>query len=211
MPEVEAISDKIIEALAMAGPMETQDITAVLCAAGIQVTTGQVHALLTTMAVGGRVMASTERRESFIRVKWAIGSPPVLTWEKPPRAEPYAEWAKYQADGAPPGTWVPNMSDEWKLRWKAKMAGQRSDDLRTEVRKTTAGLHGDHVQVLMVVRPDSVRMSMNGTAEFSEREWAELPRAVDEARKAMRTWRDGQLARNIQLPGPSRETIEDLR
>lgn len=112
----------------------------------------------------------------------------VLCWDKPPLAQPYADWAAYQADSAPPGTYMPNMSDEWKNRWKAKLLGQRSprySRLRVEVRKTVTG--GPYAQVLIVVYHDGqVRMSMNGAAHFSKREFAELQLAVTEAREAMR-------------------------
>lgn len=168
------------------------------------VTRGQLHALLTKMTIDGDV-------EPAGQGNWILKIPPLLAWEKPPQAEDPEVRAEYYGGGIP-GAYAPNMSREWMLRWKAKMLGQKGNDLRVEIRKSVAGDYGHHAQVLIVAYEDgSVRTSMNGKAGWSEREWAELPRAVDEARKAMRTWRDGQLARSIQLPGPSRGTIEDMK
>lgn len=114
----------------------------------------------------------------------------VLTWEKPPRAEPYEQWAAYQADSAPPGTWVPNMDDSWKLRWKAKMAGQRTGELRVEIRKSAGVRHAGSVQVLIIVGEDAtVTMSMNGAAEFSAEDWQQMFSAVAEARRAITRYR----------------------
>jgi hypothetical protein len=113
----------------------------------------------------------------------------VLCWEKPPKAEPYHEWAAYQSDDCPPGNYSPNMDQEWRRRWKAKACGQRGARLRVEVRKTT-GDRFQQVQVLLIVHEDgSVVMSMNGKAGFTAGEFAELGQAVEEARDAMREYR----------------------
>lgn len=114
----------------------------------------------------------------------------VLTWEKAPKALPAEEWMGYQADGAPPGTYQPNMDDDWKLRWKAKMAGQRGGSLRVEIRKSTQVCHAGSVQVLIIVHEDGgVVMSMNGTAGFSPQDWQRLFNAVGEARRAIERFR----------------------
>lgn len=118
--------------------------------------------------------------------RWVTGSAQLLAWDKPPLAEPYEKWAAYQADSAPPGTYQPNMSDEWMGRWKAKMCGQRSGDLQKNLRVEIRKSAGRSVQVKIVAYLSSgVLMSMNGTAEFTAREFAELPLAVAEAREAM--------------------------
>lgn len=45
----------------------------------------------------------------------------ILTWEKPEQTMSKEDWANnHQACGAPPGTYVPNMSKEAQLQWKAK-------------------------------------------------------------------------------------------
>lgn len=114
----------------------------------------------------------------------------VLEWGTAPKAEPYEQWARYQADDAPPGTYAPNMDDDWKSRWKARMAGQKSGALRVEVRKTTSITRGSSVQVLVIVHEDgSVQMSMNGTAEITAADLTDMYLGVAEARQAMTTWR----------------------
>jgi hypothetical protein len=123
----------------------------------------------------------------------------VLTWEKPPQAEPYEQWAACQADSAPPGTYAPNMDDGWKLRWKAKMRGLRKGDLRVEIRKSTGVRHAGSVQVLIIVGEDgTVCMSMNGAAEFSRDDWQQLFSAVAEARRAMVRFRSVHPAEGAQ-------------
>lgn len=114
----------------------------------------------------------------------------VLDWGKPPQAQPHEEWAAYEADGAPPGTYQPNMDDAWKERWKAKLLGQRSDELRVEIRKSTSVSRAGSVQVKIIVFEDgSVLMSMNGTASLSADDFTSMYLAVGEARLAMSAWR----------------------
>ena len=102
------------------------------------------------------------------------GETMVLKWDKPKKVMTDAEWQSVSADGAPPGVYVPNMSEQDRLAWKAKAIGGK--DPRIEIRKSVRG-----AQVLIVVRDESVRMSMNGTSQFSRDEWAELNLAVAEA------------------------------
>lgn len=117
----------------------------------------------------------------------------VLNWGSPPRQLSHEEWASYEADSAPPGTYQPNMDDEWKLAWKAKLQGQKSGKLRVEIRKSTDVTHAGSVQLVVVVFEDeSVVMSANGRAGFSKIEWWELCTAVSEAVSAMRLWRAQQ-------------------
>ena len=108
----------------------------------------------------------------------------LLTWDKPNKARTTEDHNReYQSDSGVDGTYVPNMSDEDKFRWKAKRIGGK--DLRIEIRKTTQGrsrgseAYGSYAQTLLVVRPDgTVTMSMNGKAEFDV---FELRQAIDEA------------------------------
>jgi hypothetical protein len=102
----------------------------------------------------------------------------ILMWDKPSRTMTDEEWRSVTADSAPPGVYVPNMSEADRMAWKAKAIGGR--DLRVEIRKTAGG-----TQVLIVVRPDSVRMTMNGPAVFTREEWGELETAVAEATGAL--------------------------
>lgn len=102
----------------------------------------------------------------------------VLVWAKPAKVMTDEEWRSISADSAPPGVYVPNMSDASRRAWKAKAIGGR--DPRVEIRKTADG-----TQVLTIVRPESVRMSMNGPATFTRQEWDELRIAVAEAVTAL--------------------------
>lgn len=107
----------------------------------------------------------------------------VLEWGTPPRAVPAEEWARCQADGAPPGTYQPNMDNDWRARWKARLTGQRTGELRAEVRRTFR----NGTQVKMVFAPDgSMLLSANGTADFSAEDLGNLFLAAREARSAMR-------------------------
>ena len=59
----------------------------------------------------------------------------VLCWEKPKKVMSKEEWAGNQADSAPPGTYMPNMSDEDRAKWKAKLVGQKVGFPQVEIRK----------------------------------------------------------------------------
>lgn len=103
----------------------------------------------------------------------------VLRWDKPVKAMTDEEWRAISADSAPPGVYVPNMSEDDKRAWKAKAV--RGRDLRVEIRKTAGP-----AQVLIIVRPGpQVWTSMNGTAHFTGAEWYELGQVVAEAAAVM--------------------------
>lgn len=112
----------------------------------------------------------------------------ILSWGKPPRKMPAEEWRDISADNAPPGVYVPNMSDEDAQKWRAKHV--KGKDPRVEIRKVVTGAdpdgRGTYAQILIVVRPVGiVRMSANGPMTFHEVEWAELFQAVAEAREKL--------------------------
>lgn len=110
----------------------------------------------------------------------------VLEWGKPPKAMSSAQWAAISADGAPPGVYTPNMSQEWAQKWKARMTGQRGggNGLKVEVRKTAGA------QVLLVIHEDGwVQLSANGQSSFSPQDWQDLSAVAAEARQAMREHR----------------------
>ena len=58
----------------------------------------------------------------------------ILSWDKPKKKMPVEEWKKISADGAPPGVYTPNMSQEDMFKWKAKHI--KGDDERVEIRKS---------------------------------------------------------------------------
>lgn len=100
----------------------------------------------------------------------------IISFDKPKRVRSSAEHnAMYSSDTDVAGTYVPNMSQEDKLRWKARYIG--GTDPRVEIRKTV-----EHVQVLLIVRRNTVAMSANGTMKWKNYEWGELIGAILEAR-----------------------------
>ena len=103
----------------------------------------------------------------------------LLDWTKPKRIRSSQDHADlYQSDTGIPGTFMPNMSEADKCRWKAKFIG--GDDPRVEIRKEV----GPSL-MLVVVRAThqgpTVQLSTNGKLPFSVKEWPELDRAVEEA------------------------------
>jgi len=118
----------------------------------------------------------------------------LLSWEKPKKVRSTKDHnAMHSADCSVPGTYAPNMSQDDKLKWKAKKIGGK--DPRIEVRKTTEGvLVSDGnctrwegaAQVLIVVRPDgTAQFSMNSKARFDV---SELCAVFGECRVEMSTW-----------------------
>jgi len=106
----------------------------------------------------------------------------LLWWDKPAPATTHAAHVKaHSADGAPPGTYAPNMSPADRQRWKAKRI--RGTDPRIEVRK---GLANGSL-LLVVVRPDSITISTNFKAQFDDQGWEELCRVREEARATLAT------------------------
>lgn len=100
----------------------------------------------------------------------------MLIWEKPKKLKTTQEHNDtYGADGAPPGAYVPNMSNEDKLKWKAKRITGK--DYRVEIRKTIIG-----TQMVVIVRPDSIKISANGPINMSHIEFNEFNVAIKEAK-----------------------------
>lgn len=105
----------------------------------------------------------------------------VLTWDKPDKVLTTEAWKGISADGAPPGVYTPNMSDDDMLRWKAKLVGKTTDEPRVEIRKTAQ----NGVQMKIVVDHEGVLLSMNGTAWLRPREVKALQKAIGEALDAL--------------------------
>jgi hypothetical protein len=105
----------------------------------------------------------------------------VLNWATPPKVMSRRDYESISADGAPPGVYTPNMSDADAATWRAKLIGGK--DPRVEIRV----LRGS--QMLIVVRPDRVRISMNGPTELDMDDggWEQFIQAVAEAREVLST------------------------
>jgi len=110
----------------------------------------------------------------------------ILYWGKIKKARTTAEHnARNSSDCGVPGTFVPNMSDRDRYRWKAVKIGGKVP--RVEVRKTVAGKSpldgsGTFAQILILVFADREQISMNGKALLDA---GELADAVVEARTAL--------------------------
>jgi hypothetical protein len=174
------------------GPMTAEQLMMALNDRHMGLTPAVLSAWLTAYRDAGMLSVADDPDHPHDQwhAKWCLVTHAVLCWDKPPKAEAYEEWAKRQSDDTPPGTYAPNMAGEWMTRWKAKLAGQRSGQLRVEVRKSLGVRHAGSVQVLVIAYENGiVAMSMNGTAEFTEGEFREMSAAVDEARQVMHDYR----------------------
>ena len=117
----------------------------------------------------------------------------VLSWAKPEKIMITEQWQRISADGAPPGVYTPNMSEADRQLWKAKYAGGKFP--RVEIRKTVTGpmrpapawdgFRQNYAQLLVIVDAYGVRLSSNGTADFTGSEFGELAQAVAEARAVL--------------------------
>lgn len=126
----------------------------------------------------------------------------ILYWDKPEKTMTTEEWQAISADSAPPGVYVPNMSDEDNSRYKAKFVGGKSGQPRVEIRKVFAG-----VQAVIVVSDSgagfgtqnkgkqferiegvgyNIRISFNGSAFLTWQDWDELSQAIYEAKVFLR-------------------------
>ena len=122
----------------------------------------------------------------------------ILDWNRPKKVMTTEERNKISADGAPPGVYVPNMSEEDNQRWKAKLIG--GPNRRVEIRKNIVGEWRESkyktfggrkdrsrncAQLLCIVDEHSVRISANGTLDFEGSEFGYFMLAVQEARQAL--------------------------
>lgn len=138
----------------------------------------------------------------------------VLMWDKPKRVKSVEEWKDISADGAPPGVYTPNMSEDDKHKWKAVLKGKTTGFPYVEIRKTTSHfgkLKGEknsqglslYAQVLITVSLGggyphkgydpkcmlgvNVQISMNGQSTFSFQDMADMHEAIGEARQTLET------------------------
>jgi len=120
----------------------------------------------------------------------------ILSWDKPKKAMSTEQWKSISADGAPPGVYVPNMSREDDLKWKAKLTGQRRGSPQVEIRRggmlIIVNLGGGYVYKYYKIEPDrwggstkgvNIHVSMNGPQQMTFEVWDEMVQAVKEARE----------------------------
>ena len=107
-----------------------------------------------------------------------------ISWEKPKKAVPHAEHAeKHQSDSGIPGTYVPNMSQEDRFKWKGRHI-KTGKDQRVEIRKTLS-TGANHCDLLVVVRYKGpgldVTISGNNKQHYDASDYLDLIRVVQEA------------------------------
>lgn len=114
----------------------------------------------------------------------------VLQFDKPKKIRSTEENNEmYKADNAPPGVYVPNMSVEDMLKWKAKKVSGQSE--RVEIRKTISFPEWNAAQMVCVVFKDlenngpAVKITSNGKLIFSRQEWENFKAGVEEAFKIL--------------------------
>lgn len=110
----------------------------------------------------------------------------ILSWDKPAKVIPTkVHNAIYSSDSGVEGTYVPNMSDEDKAKWKARHIKGLLE--RIEIRKTVDG-----TQLLLIAyktpqqhheweAPYSWKLSSNGSLRLSNHDMIELLEAIKEA------------------------------
>jgi hypothetical protein len=70
----------------------------------------------------------------------------LLRWDKPEKIMSVEAWKDLSADSAPPGVYMPNMSQADAESWKAKLVGHKVGRPHVEIRKTVRG-----VQLFLIV------------------------------------------------------------
>lgn len=118
----------------------------------------------------------------------------ILSFDKPEKVMSDAKWKSISADGAPPGVYIPNMSEEDKEKWKGKLI--KGKNPRIEIRKTFNGL-GYCAQVLIVVWKDvseefaDVVISSNGKIGASFQQMEEMHQVINEAKEILKDNNNG--------------------
>jgi hypothetical protein len=115
----------------------------------------------------------------------------LITWNKPAKVRPTEEHNdRFSSDTGIPGTFVPNMSQEDRLKWKGKIVNRRKPSCHIEIRKSFPS--GANLLIIVALKGYSanngkdedfsgVRISLNGPAKMSPQEFRDLYRVVEEA------------------------------
>jgi hypothetical protein len=110
----------------------------------------------------------------------------VLMWDKPEPVLSKEEWAGNQADGAPPGTFMSNMSRDDNLRWKAKLVGATLGFPQVEIRR-------DSTVIILSLKGYRYKGYNTRQTPENEKRWKELAehrfdsvrRPVEQSRKCV--------------------------
>lgn len=131
----------------------------------------------------------------------------ILSFEKPERVMPVEKWKGIAADGAPPGVYTSNMSEEDQEKWKAKLSGMKSGDHQITIRSTKP-----HANTVIIVngkmpgsaagrsfdpKPFEVKISANGPMRMSPVVLAEMQQAIAEARAILSLIEDAGMPSDV--------------
>jgi len=130
----------------------------------------------------------------------------ILSWEKPKRVRSKEEHAKISADGAPPGVYVPNMSEDDQLKWKAKLVGVKVGYPQVEIGKTFRGNGlvilvslGNGYQYKYYKREETkglnIHLASSGPQQMTFQDFEDMNVAVQEAKEALEKIGDGNLGK----------------
>lgn len=104
----------------------------------------------------------------------------ILSWDKPKQVLTKEQWQNISADSAPPGVYTPNMSEDDRLKWRAKLI--KGVFPKVEIRK---GYRDGTNQVIVVSRAGGIKMSANNAVYLTWEEWREFNEAITEARQEL--------------------------
>lgn len=126
----------------------------------------------------------------------------VLEWNKPKKAQPVEDWKTQSFDGGPDGGFIPNMDDEDRYKWKAKLTGQKLGFPQVEIRKSTQG--GEMVIIVNLgkgynykgyrAEPDRwsrstankhIHIALNGPAIMTFEDFENMKLAIEEAKERL--------------------------
>jgi hypothetical protein len=116
----------------------------------------------------------------------------ILSWDKPERVTSIDKWKSWQADSAPPGTYVPNMSADDMARWKAKRVGFKAGHPQIEIRKDSTvivvSLGGGYKYKYYTpdeTKGTNVHIATAGPIRWTWQELSEFAQAIAEARAVL--------------------------
>jgi hypothetical protein len=132
---------------------------------------------------------------------------PILEWNKPEKISTTQQWADNNGfEDGPRGGYVPNMAEEDKKKWKAKLVGKTTLFPQVEIRKSLGGVNmtiivslgrGYNYKFYKATGHENingsgaktegvnVHIALNGGAQLTFEQMAEMGLAVKEAKEKL--------------------------
>lgn len=117
----------------------------------------------------------------------------ILSFEKPKKIRTTEKHNEtYSSDCGVPGTFVPNMSNDDNIKWKAKYI--KSNDERVEIRKSFDGTQVVIVVYKNIIKNDwknrieghgNIRISANNKIHMTFDEYNKFKEAIEEAKQIL--------------------------